>query len=141
MSFNLVQIGCGAGVLGVFSHLCYFIHGEHHQQAFEYFVALVTFPFLAIALQIGLNVDWIQGLRQTAVLYSSFLTGLYFSLFIYRAFFHRLHSFPGPFGAKISKLWHVWKVAPTIDNYKHLSRLHAEYGSFVRTGTVERKIK
>jgi hypothetical protein len=32
------------------------------------------------------------------------------------------------------KLWHAAQVFHTVDNYKHLDRMHAKYGTFVRTG-------
>lgn len=134
MAITLPQIAGVALTLGVLSHLCYFIHGEHHLQAFRYFIVLLLFPPLATVAQIGLHVPVLQAVKQAIVFYSTYLTGLYFSVFLYRAFFHRLHSFPGPFGAKVSKLWHMWKVAPNIDNYKQLGRLHDRYGPFVRTG-------
>lgn len=35
----------------------------------------------------------------------AFLTGLSGSILIYRAYFHRLRGFPGPFTARLSKLY------------------------------------
>ncbi|OAG39457.1 hypothetical protein AYO21_06285 [Fonsecaea monophora] len=137
MILSLSQIAAVGTVLGVVSHLTYFIHGEHHRQAFQYFVAFVTFPIIATGAQLTFGVPVVLALQQTAILYTTYLTGLYSSLFLYRAFFHRLRSFPGPFGARLSKLWHVWKVAPHVDNYKHLTRMHEKYGTFVRTGPNE----
>lgn len=134
MNLPPAQTALVGGTLGVVSHLAYFIHGEHHRQAFRYFIAFLTFPVIAVATQVILGLPILLALQQTAIFYSTYLTGLYSSLFFYRAFFHRLNSFPGPFGAKISKLWHASKVFRTIDNYKHLARMHAEYGTFVRTG-------
>ncbi|KIX94699.1 uncharacterized protein Z520_09745 [Fonsecaea multimorphosa CBS 102226] len=132
------QLAAAGTVLGVVSHLAYFIHGEHHRQAFQYFVAFFTFPVIATAAQqLALGIPFVAAVQQTTIFYATYLTGLYSSVFLYRAFFHRLHSFPGPFGAKISKLWHVWNVAPTIKNYKFLTRMHQKYGTFVRTGPCE----
>jgi hypothetical protein len=55
--------------------------------------------------------------------------------FRYRAFFHPLNDFPGPFGAKLSKLWAMGKVVQSnIKWYKVLEKLHVEYGDFVRVG-------
>lgn len=135
MTLTILQVASVGAVLGIISHLAYFIHGEHHRQAFRYFIAFLTFPVIATATQVIFGLSVASAIRQTAVFYATYLTGIYSSLFVYRAFFHRLHSFPGPFGAKTSKLWHVWKVAPNIDNYKHLARMHAKYGTVVRTGT------
>ena len=56
-------------------------------------------------------------------------------MLVYRAFFHRLGVYPGPFFARLSKFWHVSNLGK-FDNYKLLDKLHAEYGPYVRTGTL-----
>jgi hypothetical protein len=60
-------------------------------------------------------------------------------MLIYRAFFHRLGSFPGPPLAKLSKFWHVAQLGK-LDNYKRLDRWHIQYGDFVRIGPSELSI-
>ncbi|OOF94575.1 hypothetical protein ASPCADRAFT_26369, partial [Aspergillus carbonarius ITEM 5010] len=67
---------------------------------------------------------------------TGYLVSLLSSITIYRAFFHPLRHFPGPFGARISKLWHVWQVRDS-KNYRVLDNLHTQYGDFVRTGPNE----
>ncbi|KAF6241864.1 hypothetical protein HO173_000576 [Letharia columbiana] len=55
---------------------------------------------------------------------------------LYRTMLHRLNGFPGPFLAKVTKLWHA---AHLFDSKNHLllGRLHQQYGNFVRTGPSE----
>ncbi|CAF9905510.1 MAG: hypothetical protein ALECFALPRED_001001 [Alectoria fallacina] len=64
---------------------------------------------------------------------TSFSASLFTSILVYRIFFHRLRSFPGPFLAKTTKFWHVSKVARNSDNFRQLDNLYHRYGDFVRT--------
>jgi Holliday junction resolvasome RuvABC ATP-dependent DNA helicase subunit len=52
---------------------------------------------------------------------------------IYRVFFHRLRGYPGPFLAKLSQLWRVWRNLRE-ENYLVLDELHRTYGEYVRVG-------
>jgi hypothetical protein len=134
IALTLAQIALSGITLGVLSHWAYFIRGEHHLQALRYFIAALSFPTLAVVSLVSLSVPLLNAVTQTTVLYTTFFTGLYSSMFLYRVFFHPLRSFPGPFWAKVSKLWHATQVFHTVDNYKHLDKMHAKYGTFVRTG-------
>lgn len=63
------------------------------------------------------------------------LASLATNILVYRAFFHRLRHFPGPFGAKLSKFWALWQVIESKARYYQVTqRLHEEYGDYVRTG-------
>lgn len=66
---------------------------------------------------------------------SGYLPGLLFSIIIYRFFFHQLTqtAFPGPWYARITKLWHVWAYRDSR-NHVVLDGLQKKYGDFVRTG-------
>lgn len=69
---------------------------------------------------------------------SAFFIPLSLCILLYRAFFHPLKHFPGPFGARLSKWWTVKQV---IDTNWRLYRVHLElqkkYGDYVRTGPRE----
>jgi len=67
---------------------------------------------------------------------AAYLLPLFTSIIAYRLFFHRLRHFPGPIGARISKLWHTWQVREA-KNHLVLDKLYHEYGTFVRTGPSE----
>ncbi|KAL2043852.1 hypothetical protein N7G274_003372 [Stereocaulon virgatum] len=132
-SHNLI-----AAALGVSSHLLLFIRGEHHEEGplwlgLYLLIALVIFVGQMMighvyAQDAALAVLWVM---------TSFSTSLFTSILIYRIFFHRLRSFPGPFLAKTTKFWHVSKVARRSDNFRQLDSLYHRYGEFVRTGPNE----
>ncbi|CAJ2507920.1 Uu.00g091060.m01.CDS01 [Anthostomella pinea] len=131
------------GSLGFAAHLGVFIRGEWHVQAPQLFIGhacvILCVPlcwsFLPDSDSAGLG-PLVDGLMWASLAY---LTGLFASIFIYRVSgFHRLTvaGFPGPFGARVSKLWHVWACRYS-KNHELLDRLHQEYGDFVRTGPSE----
>ncbi|OJD40248.1 cytochrome p450 [Diplodia corticola] len=98
------------------------------------------------ALFIGLNVhvfDTTTYLSATAELAhaSALLSlGLAASILVYRGFFHRLRRFPGPWPARLTKLYAVWKSARSVQWHRELERMHEEYGDVVRTGPRELSI-
>ena len=65
---------------------------------------------------------------------TSFVTGLFLSMLIYRVFFHPLKDYPGPFMAKITQWHHVFSIINKNDNYMRLHKLHQQYGEYVRVG-------
>lgn len=63
------------------------------------------------------------------------LTSLTGNILVYRAWLHPLHDFPGPFGAKLSKVWSLRQVVKSgVRYYRVLGGLQEEYGDYVRTG-------
>ncbi|KAH7073023.1 cytochrome P450 monooxygenase-like protein [Paraphoma chrysanthemicola] len=127
----------GAGT-GVLSHVAYFIRGEHHLQAPSLLITTITAPLLAITTQLLFtDIGFTAALVRSFAALGSFLGALCVSIVTYRLFFHPLRHFPGPFGAKITKFWHVKQVFPKIQNHRLLDSLRKEYGDFVRTGPNE----
>lgn len=59
--------------------------------------------------------------------------GLFGSIAIYRLFFRRLRTFPGPRLAALTKLWHVYQCWDSR-NHLVLDAFHKKYGTVVRTG-------
>jgi hypothetical protein len=66
---------------------------------------------------------------------------LFLSILTHRLFFHRTHSFPGPFLAKVTKWYSVYLSVKNYQYYKEVERLHQRYGNFVRTGPREISIR
>lgn len=129
------QLPTYAVAAGLFSHWAYFMHGEHHVEA----PLLLRISILAPVVLFGglcyyAGLELFQAGVVTANVVACYYSALWMSIIIYRTFFHRLRKFPGPFMYKVSKLWHVYKLAPNSDNYKQLDMLHKKYGDFVRTG-------
>lgn len=65
-----------------------------------------------------------------------FLLSLTASVVIYRIFFHRLRKFPGPLGAKITKL-HSLYLSRNFQYQVEIEKLHKQYGDVVRTGGLK----
>lgn len=67
---------------------------------------------------------------------SSFAGGFFGSTIIYRAFFHKLHRFPGPFLAKISRFYAFMIAVTTLKSHVAAEKIHEKYGDFVRIGML-----
>ncbi|KAI9367627.1 cytochrome P450 [Aspergillus egyptiacus] len=133
----LLQSGCTTGVL---SHLLYFIRGEHHQYAHRWFTrALTAVSLLAGAVLRLTAYPPLPALCLTVLLSLSYLLGLYTSIGLYRAFFHRCRKFQGPFAARLSNLYHMHIIRKS-DNYFVMQKLHEKYGPIVRTGPANLSI-
>ena len=126
-----------AAIFGVLLHLGYFIHGEHHMQSPTIFRAVFLAPLIVFLIHLKLSsFSWsyaaIASLYDTAACYGALLL----SMTIYRAFFHRTKNFPGPKLAGVTKLYHMFNVAPKSDQYRWLESMRQQYGDFVRTGNL-----
>jgi hypothetical protein len=71
-----------------------------------------------------------QGVAETIC----FVTGIFSSMAIYRLFFHRIHKFPGPFWAKLTRFYALRLSAKNVQYHVELERMHEKYGEFIRTG-------
>lgn len=129
---DLKVIVLTGATVGVASHLLYWSHGlKAPQSATIFYSHLVTFTLITIA---AIKSDGVShGISAAWALCGSYLAGLFTSMSIYRVFFHRLSRFPGPFPAKISKMysvWVTWKGQP----YQEVVKTCDKYGDIVRTG-------
>ena len=122
-------------VLGVTSHLGYFIRGEHHLAGPRILATFCTCSVIlfAILLRHVDNVTYHDAGQITAAAAGLYLIGLFSSMATYRLLFHRLGSFPGPLYLRLSKWNHTWLLVFTgLQNYKRVDEWHAKYGSYIR---------
>lgn len=64
-----------------------------------------------------------------------FYSTLVSSITLYRISpFHPLYKYPGPFSAKVTKLWNIWIMAGG-KNHVCYKKLHDKYGPYVRIGS------
>lgn len=127
------QICVVATLLGVASHLFYFVTSDHEPQTILIvFVHLVLVPAMSAAIMTVHSVT-IASLLGLVTFWISFHLGLVLSMIIYRVFFHPLCRMPGPFWARITKILTIVTA--------HRGKLHEvhtqwarKYGPIVRIG-------
>lgn len=121
-------------VTGVATHLLFFIHGDHNRYAHRWIMrAFVGTASLALVLLHLTRYHFWHAAVLSTVFALSYFIGLYGSISFYRLFLHSLRSFPGPFSARLSNLFHMYMIRKS-DNYLVMQKLHEKYGPFVRTG-------
>lgn len=117
-------------------HRLLLIRGEWHIQSPSIITAHI-FIFLGLLFlqTYTRTTDLVDLFVRPVYIHYGYLTGLTFSVVIYRVFLHPLTKagFPCPWYAPISKVWNVW-AARHRKNHLVMQALHQIYGDFVRTG-------
>lgn len=136
LSYGLLSMA--TMVLGALSHSTIFIRREWHMVApllvwIYFWLTLALFYIFYLSC---FRPDINTSLKYTAVSVISYCVGLFTSIVFYRLCFHRLRSFPGPWAAATTKLWHVWKCRGG-KNFLVIEELHRQYGPIIRTGPEE----
>jgi hypothetical protein len=134
LSSSLVATVAFAILLGVVAHLAIRPH-EIDSRAwpiFSIYLGVLIALFATYSQIAGFSI--LTALIRTIVVGNSFNVGLASSILVYRGFFHRLHRFPGPFLAKLTRFYAMKKAAKNLQAMKDIQSLHAAYGDFVRVG-------
>ncbi|KIW05638.1 uncharacterized protein PV09_03509 [Verruconis gallopava] len=122
-------------VLGLSTHL-FLAHGEPDYQfhifIMFWFFVYISFSYLLVAS--GSMATLSQALSATASFYAIYFGTLFTSIVIYRAFFHRLRKYPGPFMARITNFYNVALTVPKIRYFVEVEKIHKRYGDYVRLG-------
>ncbi|KAK6840445.1 hypothetical protein PG995_016199 [Apiospora arundinis] len=124
---------------GVLLHVSIFRVGEWDLLA----TWLIRAPFILLAILSGLLAQLrpeesiLRSLKNAGKIDAALLGGIFASMLVYRAFLHRLRSFPGPFAARLSNLYMTKLALQTMQPYRHFKKLHEHYGDFVRIGPME----
>jgi hypothetical protein len=127
-------VGAAAAAFAI--HHLVFRKGEWHLQAPNIVIAyLVSFPTLFVLELTSGARNILSSVYNTSISLGCFTVSILASMAIYRLFFHRLSSFPGPKGAAVSKLWHS-AMCLNGKNYQVLEDLRKTYGDVVRTGKL-----
>ena len=123
------------GALGVLSHLTFFRRTDVIDSSPTLGILYITVPALiTLALHTLFNHSYLEAAWISAKLSFSYLGAVFGSMVIYRMYFHRLRSYPGPLAARISQLYHVAKISKKVDSFRHIHKLHQQYGEYVRIG-------
>ncbi|ORY18831.1 cytochrome P450 67 [Clohesyomyces aquaticus] len=126
-----------AALLGILFHLS--IRPIEFEFVMFHFMAgsLLSFGGLIFAFVRLSEYGVLGGFMKASLFAGGFNAGLLSSIAIYRLFFHRCRSFPGPFRAKLTRFYAANLSAENVQYYKELAKMHDKYGDFVRTGQRE----
>ncbi|KAL4933800.1 cytochrome P450 [Aspergillus undulatus] len=133
------NLAIGAVVSGVVAHQAIFRHGEWHLHA-----AHIIFSYSALAAillllgQVPNSTTGSLSLAPSVILGSIVyhLAGVFLSTIIYRAVFHPLSCFPGPFAARLGGFYKII-LSRNLRLFQEIRALHQQYGDIVRLGPSE----
>lgn len=123
---------------GVFSHHLVFRPFEIDGYAWHLFFTYLVAFFLLIAGNVYLTkYSVVLALARALFVATAYNSGVVISIFTYRAFFHPLNRFPGPFLAKLTRFYAMNDAAKRVQAYNDIQNLHNKYGDIVRVGPRE----
>ncbi|KIK57025.1 hypothetical protein GYMLUDRAFT_46640 [Collybiopsis luxurians FD-317 M1] len=118
--------------LGVANHLYWKRYERDDTKLMSVATALLPQPAILVALA-----QKSLGLTPLVTSYAAFFLSLGTSIVLYRISpFHPLAGIPGPFLARVTKLW-TFYTTTTGELARAMKKLHDEYGPVVRTGPNE----
>lgn len=127
-----------ASIAGAALHAFVFHHGEWDNETTKIVVTFMTSQVVGAA---GLRKffpeeysSFASALWTVGWLAFYLVLGLTTSILTYRAFFHRLNRFPGPFAARLSNFYPTMLSAKKLHLYEEVQSLHKQYGDYVRLG-------
>ncbi|RBR21164.1 hypothetical protein FVER53590_10685 [Fusarium verticillioides] len=130
-----------AFMLGVLVHIFILRKGEWDLWTVKLIKAWATYEVtVSLFLTQLYSFSVWQALSVTNKWFTSFVTGLSISILTYRAFFHRLNRFPGPFLARLSTFYATYLTVDEEHMYLEVQKLHEKYGDIVRIGPTELSI-
>lgn len=128
MAIAIALLSASSGVL---THNLIFRHGEWD----------VTSPRIVLAYLSTLLVTLLamppfsyQSFKEITAYFGCHVAGVYGSMLIYRAYFHRLEKFPGPFWARLTNFYITSLSTRRLQLFQEVKKLHDEYGDYVRLG-------
>lgn len=134
LSPDIAQVATTFGLLGVAFHLAVRnIEIDYRLWRLFSIYLLVWAGLVSIYLKV-FGLSWLSALSRASFAGLCFNVGLLSSIGAYRLLFHRLRSFPGPLGAKLSRFYAVSLASRGLQYHLELKKLHDQYGDFVRTG-------
>lgn len=123
---------------GVLLHLTVFRHGEWDAHSFTLLeVAAFVQVVLSLFAHQVFSESTIASVQHVMLWAGAAIVGIFSSMVVYRAFFHRLRHFPGPFPARLSTFYMTFRSYQRGQIYQDVQALHQEYGDYVRVGPSE----
>lgn len=120
--------------LGLLSWALFWNRSEHHLWVLQYVQIFAITPIVGtVLLSAILECPRTEGLKLLLSAQATYVVAVWANMLVYRAFFHPLRKFPGPFTWKLSKFVQSYHNR-NFENYKIVDKLHKQYGEYVRTG-------
>lgn len=124
-------------ILGVLVHIFVLRKGEWDLWTVKFIKAWATYEVtVSLFLTQLYSFSVWQAVSVTNKWFASFAAGLTISILSYRAFFHRLNRFPGPFIARLSTVYATYLAVDEEHMYLEVQKLHEKYGDIVRIGKL-----
>ncbi|KAL2256849.1 hypothetical protein VTK26DRAFT_1031 [Humicola hyalothermophila] len=131
---HITLVGIASGVL---MHLAVFRRGEWDVASPSVFLCYFT---VAAAGTLASHLHFHVETPLIAIFFFFHAVGIFTSMLVYRAFFHRLSAFPGPFLARLSNFYITARSMKKLQLFAETEKLHAQYGDYVRVGPRELSI-
>ncbi|KAF5690423.1 pisatin demethylase cytochrome P450 [Fusarium circinatum] len=126
-------------ILGVLAHVFLLRRGEWDLWTVKLIKVWATYEItVSLFLTQLYSFSVWQALSVTNKWFASFVTGLSLSIVTYRAFFHRLNRFPGPFLARLSTIYATYLTVDEEHMYLEVQKLHEKYGD-IKEHAIRRK--
>ncbi|KAJ2973892.1 hypothetical protein NQ176_g6345 [Zarea fungicola] len=94
--------------------------------------AAMQVPVMLLLLFSGTSESFLDASLSALLLSLTFAAGVWGSILVYRAFFHRLTRFPGPFAARLSNIYLTLLSVRHFQLFEEIQALHQKYGDIVR---------
>ncbi|KAM3514035.1 hypothetical protein MY11210_002352, partial [Beauveria gryllotalpidicola] len=116
-------------------HALIFCRGEWDTHASDIIVGAILLNLGSTVVLHATSTDdsWWVSFRSSATLELATMAGLFTSMLVYRAVFHALCRYPGPFMARLSNFYLLF-LSKRLRLYQELHQLHERYGDIVRLG-------
>ncbi|KAL2282986.1 hypothetical protein FJTKL_10317 [Diaporthe vaccinii] len=113
-------------------------HGEWDNHSFKLIVGAATVEtLLSLFVHVRFSEPPVDAFQHALCWTGAAIAGIYVSMLLYRAFFHRLRGFPGPLPARLSTFYMTWLSGRRGQVYEDVRALHTKYGDYVRVGPTE----
>ncbi|PLB48736.1 cytochrome P450 monooxygenase [Aspergillus steynii IBT 23096] len=132
-SHKLLALG---GISGVSAQVLVYRYGEWDVKAPALFVSYASLLLGAVVVEFVAG----QNVAPLASIVLCHVAGIYLSMLVYRAFYHPLAKFPGPFLARLSNFYVTALSAKKLQLYNEVQKLHEQYGDIVRIAPTELSI-
>ncbi|KAH7117023.1 cytochrome P450 67 [Dendryphion nanum] len=131
----LSQIASVAFLLGVIFHWSISSINFEFEFIMFHFLGLMTLNFFLAVSTFAVSGNSVSiATGKASFVAICFSTGLGASIVFYRVFLHRCGKFNGPFQARITKFYAMYRSGKNVQFRKELTKWHNQYGDFVRTG-------